>query len=486
MRSSRSLTPLVVGDKAFYRVPMTRTAPESTNVSTIFALASGKGRAGVAVIRISGPMAGGGICALTGRELPPPRQAVLRELRDPVSGDALDQALVLWFPAPESFTGEDVAELHVHGGRAVVSAVYRVLGDMADLRIAESGEFSLRAFHHGRIDLTEAEGMNDLVLAETEAQRVQALRQLGGELGRQYESWRKRLIEALACFEAAIDFSDEELPDDVTDRAVGAVRDVLRDMEGHLQDGRRGERIRSGFEIVILGAPNVGKSSLLNALAKADVAIVSEIAGTTRDIVQVRLDLGGYMVELSDTAGLREASESIEAEGVRRALARAGDAALKLLVVSAADDSMEIPAELQAHLGPDTLIVANKCDLMPRADGLAGSLAAGAKDGWFVLSATTGEGVGTLLSALEREVVLRLSDVDEVSLTRARHRSALDACCRALEEALAVTLSEGEGRPLELIAENLRIGTRALGQITGRVDVEAILDVVFSEFCIGK
>jgi len=438
--------------------------------ATIFALASGAGAAGVAVVRLSGPAAGDALVALTGRPLPRPRTAALRRLSDPGTGEGLDDALVLWFPAPGSYTGEPVVELHVHGGRAVIAGVVSALGTLPGLRPAEPGEFTRRAFENGKLDLTAAEAVADLVDAETSAQRRQALRQMDGALGRLYDGWRLRLTRTLAHLEADIDFPDEDLPGGVADAVRPEVDALAAEIAAHLDDRHRGERLREGVSVAIVGAPNAGKSSLLNALAGRDAAIVSARAGTTRDVVEVHLDVGGYPVVLADTAGLRETDDEIEAEGVRRAQARAAAADLKLAVF---DATRPLDAATLALVDADTVPVLNKADL---ADGLPAEV--GGRTA-VAVSALRGDGLDRLLDRFAAEVGTRYGAAEVPALTRARHRSAL-------EEALAALRRSG-GAPLpELAAEDVRLAMRALGRITGRVDVEDLLDVIFRDFCIGK
>lgn len=435
---------------------------------TIFALASAPGRAGVQVIRISGPDAGRALQVLTGRPLPEPRLAMLVGLKDPASGELFDKALVLHFAAPASFTGEDVVELHLHGGRAVLTAATQALTGLG-LRVAEPGEFSRRAFEHGKLDLTEAEAIADLVDAETAAQRRQALRQMEGALGQLYDGWRHRLTRALAHLEADIDFPEEDLPGGLSEAVRPVVEGLVSELSDHLADQGRGERLRDGISIAILGAPNAGKSSLLNAIARRDVAIVSNQAGTTRDVIEVQLDLGGYPVLLADTAGLRDAADQVESEGIRRALDRAAKADLKLLVF----DGAELPdAATLALVDDDALLVMNKADLSGAAPPLLGRAV-------LPVSARTGEGVPTLLATLEQSVAARYAPSGAPALTRARHRTALEECRENLHRALSAPLPE-------LAAEDVRLAVRALGRITGRVDVEDLLDVIFRDFCIGK
>jgi tRNA modification GTPase len=437
-----------------------------TGPATIFALASGAGAAGVAVVRVSGPGAGAALAALTGRPLPRPRVATRRRLVDPGTAETLDEALVLWMPGPASFTGEDVVELHIHGGRAVVAGVVEALGRRAGLRPAEPGEFTRRAFETGRMDLTAAEAVADLVAAETAAQRRQALRQMGGALARLYDGWRERLVRALAHVEAAIDFPDEDLPGGILGAATGEVAALEVAIGAHLDDGGRGERLRAGVSVAIVGAPNAGKSSLLNALAGRDVAIVSARAGTTRDVIEVHLDLAGCPVILADTAGLRETDDEIEAEGVRRARARAAAADLMVALF----DATTAPDEAtRALVGPETIVVRSKADLGAPHGEIGGLL----------VSARTGAGLAELLARLTAAVTDRFAAADQPALTRARHRSALTEARDALARSRSARLPE-------LAAEDLRLAARALGRITGRIDVEDLLDVIFRDFCIGK
>jgi len=447
---------------------------------TLFALSSGAGRAGVAVLRLSGPATGAALAALAGG-LPAPRRASLRRLRDPADGRLLDRGLVLWLPAPGSFTGEDMAELQVHGGRAVVAALLEALGRLPGLRPAEPGEFTRRAFDGGRLDLAAVEGLADLIGAYTEAQRRQALAQAEGLLGRAVADWAERLTALLARVEAAIDFAEEELPEGLLAEAAEAAAALRVELETALAAPPAGERLREGLRVAILGAPNAGKSSLLNALARREAAIVSERAGTTRDVVEVALDLGGYPLLLADTAGLREAPaagelDPVEAEGIRRSLARAEAADLKLLLFEAGRPPD--PGSL-ALLDGDSLVVWSKADLVqePLPDSLAGVAA-------LPLSLHGGQGQGQGLEALERRLAAlaaeRLGAAGEAPLlTRARQRRAVADCAEALARA--------ESAPeAALFAEDLRLALRALGRLVGRVEVEELLGRIFSEFCIGK
>jgi tRNA modification GTPase len=391
--------------------------------------------------------------------------------RDPDSGDELDDGLALWFPGPHSVTGEDVAELHLHGSRAVLAAVMAALSRQG-LRLAEPGEFTRRAFLNAKLDLTQAEAVADLAAAETEAQRRQALRQLDGALGAVYRGWSERLLRLLAYLEAAIDFPDEDLPPEIQAEVAEGTAGLAAEIAGHLADGHRGERLRDGIAVAIVGPPNAGKSSLLNQLARREAAITSPIAGTTRDIIEVAIDLAGYPVVLADTAGLRDSADVIEQEGLRRALNRAEEAELRLFVFDATqpDDA----GGAVAWPGPDTLLVANKIDLAAHRDGTPAVGISGA----IPVSALTGAGLPALIAALASRIA-ETYDAAAPVLTRARHREALETALAALQRSLDVGLPE-------LRAEDLRLAWRSLGRITGRVDVEDLLDVIFRDFCLGK
>jgi tRNA modification GTPase len=434
--------------------------------TTIFAVATGFGRAAISVIRISGPQTRFILETIAGG-VPQPRRLVLRRLRAPSSGEALDQALVAWMPAPHSFTGEDQAELHVHGGVAARTAVVRALAQLPGCRAAGPGEFTRRAFINGRMDLSGVEGLADLIDAETEAQRRQALRQLEGALGGLAEAWREQLIEALALLEAALDFSDEgDVPAHLESSAAAAVQELAASIGQSLADARRGERLRDGFVVVLAGPPNAGKSTLLNALARRDVAIVSEMPGTTRDSIEVRCDLSGLPVTFVDTAGLRGSDDPIEQAGMARTRARLGTADLTLwLIPPDAPGETAVPSAT----GP-VLKLATKSDL---------SAAAGEAD--LSVSAATGTGLQALLDRIEQEAAAALGHGDAV-ITRERHRDALTRACDALQRT-GKALAEGR---TELAAEDVRLALRAIGEITGRVDVEQVLDRLFATFCIGK
>jgi tRNA modification GTPase len=447
---------------------------ESSGRSTIFALSSGRPPAAIAVVRVSGPRARTALTVLGGK-LPEPRKAALRRLRHPRTKELLDEALVLWFPGPNTETGEDMAELHLHGGRAIVTAVQQVLGELSGFRLAEPGEFTRRAFEAGRLDLTAVEGLADLVFAETEAQRVQAMRQFTGALGERAENWRQRLIGALALVEARIDFSDEaDVPEDLISPALHVARELIEEIDKTLRDGHRGERLREGLVVAIAGPPNAGKSSLLNRLARREAAIVSPYAGTTRDVIEVHLDLGGYPVTLLDTAGVRESHDPVEQEGVRRARQRAEAADLVLWVEEAS--AVDVAAVPGRDDSKESWLVYNKTDLV---DSIPKQSRKSQKS--FGISALTGAGIDRLIWAIAEFAVHFFAAGEGPMVTRQRHREILGDVAEALRRAVA-----GGPAGEELIAEELRLAARALGRLTGRIDVEDVLDVIFRDFCIGK
>lgn len=439
-----------------------------TDASTIFALSSGPGKAGVAVIRVSGPKARSALETMAAPDVAPYR-AAYRRIVHPQTRDLLDLAVVINFPAPRSETGEDVVEFQIHGGRATIEAVLEALATVPGCRLAEPGEFARRAFHNGKLNLAEVEQLGDLIDAETEAQRLLALR-LAPKL---YEEWRARLIEIAGLTEAAIDFTDEA---DVSEKSLEAAReraDALRTaILAHLDDGHRGELIRQGFRVALLGPPNAGKSSLLNALAKRDVAIVSEEAGTTRDVIEVRLDLGGYTVILSDTAGIRETEGTIETEGIRRSLETADAANLVVWLSETGLDS------LPEAISRETILdVRTKSDLdagPERPEPLADPQT-------LAISAKTGAGLEALIRRISEAAASAMAVGADPVVTRARHRRLLEDAAQALSDFL-----EGDRAAIELRAEDIRRAAHALGRITGHLDVEDILGDIFSRFCIGK
>lgn len=427
--------------------------------TTIYAPATPPARSAVAVVRISGPETSH-VVEVLAKSLPPPRRASLRTLR--FQGRTLDQALVLWMPGPASFTGEDSAEFHLHGGLAVVEAVGRALSGLG-LQFAEPGAFTRRAFDNGRLDLAEAEGLADLIDAETEAQRAQALDQLGGALTRRHEAWRALAIEALAYLEAAIDFPDEDLPEDVAARAAPPLGRLRAEVRAALAAPPAGEVIRDGYRIALLGAPNAGKSSLLNALAGRDAAIVTDIPGTTRDVIEVPIVLNGFKVLLADTAGLRNTSDQVEAEGVRRARAWAEAAHLRLWL-TAPGDALAPPSEFRQG----DLHLSTKADLAP---GEAATVQ---------VSVRTPDGLRAVRTALDAKLSADTVATEFPAITRQRHRLGLEAALGRLRAAEAALLEP------ELAAEDLRLALRSLEQVTGRVTSDEVLGQLFSTFCIGK
>lgn len=439
--------------------------------STIFAPATAPGKAGVAIVRVSGPAAVETFTALTDRGFPNPREMTVAVFKDPSSQKIIDLGMAVFFENPRSFTGEDVVEYHLHGGRAVVEGLLRALSNISGCRMAEPGEFTRRAFENGKLDLTEAEAVADLIAAETESQRTQALDQLGGALSELYTGWAELLKKTAAHQEADIEFPEDDMPSGIAEELKADIKRILQEVKAHLDDGRRGERLRDGILIAILGAPNAGKSSLLNALARREVAIVSEEAGTTRDILEAHLDLGGYPVILADTAGLRETTQAVEKEGIRRAKKLAGEAALKVVLFDSTQSAPD--PETFALIDKDTVIVLTKKDL-------GGSLKV-TKAGCdvFMLSAATGEGLDVFIKGLTKKVAELFTERTGPSLTRARHREALEETAASLERCLSASQPE-------LAAEDLRLALRALGKITGRVHVEDLLDAIFRDFCIGK
>ena len=430
---------------------------------TIFAPATASGKSGVAIVRVSGGRAFESVEKLAKMKEISARKAVLTPVYTS-DGEQIDEVIVICFPCPHSFTGENVVEFQTHGGRAVTALLLRELSKMDGYRMAERGEFTRRAVENGKMDLTAAEGLADLIDAETEAQRKQALRQMNGALADVYESWRKEMTGILAWLEAYIDFPEEELPETVSKSVCDKIVSLKDKITAHLSD-KRGERLRDGYKIAIVGAPNAGKSSLMNRLSRKDAAIVSSIAGTTRDVIEVRMDIGGYPVTIADTAGLHETNEEIEAEGIKRALKAAREADLILHVTDGFDSETN---EYISFDSDKTLRVVNKTDLLKNVP-----------ESGFAVSAKTGDGIDFLLEHLKTTVEDAMSMREEPSFTRVRHQTALCECRDALERAL-------NAFETELAAEDVRIASRALGKITGQVQVEELLDVIFKDFCIGK
>jgi len=427
-------------------------------MDTIFALATARGRAGVAVIRISGPRAFDAASRLAG-DLPLPGRARLRKLRD-MSGDIVDEALVLTFEGPRSFTGEDVVELHLHGSVAVIAACERLLSETGLVRPAEAGEFTKRALQNEKLDIAQVEGLGDLLSAETEAQRLQATRLLQGRLGDRAEDWRADLLTALALVEVTIDFADEEVPTDVAPQVIEKIDKVIQELQAEIRGSHVAERVRDGFEVAILGAPNAGKSTLLNWIAGRDVAITSHVAGTTRDVIEVRLDLDGLPVTLLDTAGLRQTEDTVERIGVDRTRQRAEGADLRVWIRSDGD------------LGGSDLLSADDIVVLGKQDSIV--------EGG--VSGRTGAGVDALLARIKVVLSDRMARVG--TATHQRHRMAMMSAVQSLEAAKEVIETLGETP--ELAAEEIRSAARSLDSLTGRIDVEAVLGEIFSSFCIGK
>ncbi len=428
-------------------------------MDTIYALSTAQGKAGVAVIRVSGPLAFHACEVLSG-DVPMRRRAVLRTLRDP-DGMHLDDALVLTFSRNASFTGEDTIEFQIHGSTAIIASILRVLGGIDGLRAAEPGEFTRRALENGQLSLSQVEGLADLIEAETEAQRRQALRVLSGDLGDLAEGWRQKLIRAAALLEATIDFADEDVPVDVGPEVAELVSDVQDGLERQIQGVGVSERIRTGFEVAIVGAPNVGKSTLLNAIAGRDAAITSEYAGTTRDVIEVRMDLNGLPVTILDTAGLRETEDFVESIGIDRAKQRAQQADLRVFLVE-----NNQPPDFSVQV--DDIIVKAKADLLETPDN--------------AVSGLSGQGVGALIEKITYTLSERAADA--AIATRERHRLAMAKGYGALNDASAL-LPQGE-KTADVAAEEIRTAIRALDSLVGRIDVENVLDEIFSSFCLGK
>jgi len=460
----------------------------SASTDTVFALSTAPGRSALAVIRVTGPKALSAVQAFCPslNSLPTPRSATLRTIRDPRTGEELDQGLVLTFQGPNSFTAEDCAEFHVHGSHAVVQGILDAMSSLDGLRPAEPGEFTRRAFDNGKLDLTEVEGLGDLLEAETEQQRRQALRQMGGHLSRVLEGWRSQLVECLAHAEAVVEFADDEedVTDEVMERIAPRVQRLRGEMATHVSDGHRGELVRQGLSLAIAGPPNAGKSSLLNWLARRPAAIVSDVPGTTRDVVEVAMNFGGYPVRLWDTAGVRDTSDAVEREGVARALRHVDEADICIAVVDATEPLDGPHALPPSVLSAASLVLANKCDLVTEPDTHLGLMRAayGATQDLLGISVLSGHNMEHAVRHIEQLVISRMSrqEGEPPLLTRARHRELLRGCIEALDRFLA------KPPEVDLACEELRLAASTLGRITGRVDVEELLDVIFRDFCIGK
>lgn len=443
---------------------------------TIYALSTVYGKSGVAVVRVSGQQALKAVELMTDLDIGriKPRYAYFTDIKSAVDGCKLDKSLLLYFKGPHSFNGEDIVEFQIHGSRAVISGVLDSLAAIPGFRLAEPGEFSRRAFYNHKMDLTEAEGLADLIDAETSEQQKYAVRQMDGELKNLYSRWRSDLVKVLAHLEAFIDFPDEDIPVSVMGEMKNTVFKVENDVTRHLQDDKIGERLREGFRVVIVGPPNAGKSSLLNAVAKREAAIVSDIAGTTRDAVDVHLDLKGYPVMFTDTAGLREVEDAIEKKGIEIAYHKINEADLVICLFDASRDTVHIFDNLKKTISGKMLLVANKTDRLS-----AERISSLRQEGCLTIAAKPRQGLEQLLQAITERIENRFTSNSNLLITRARYREALKETVEALE---TFTLR----KEIELAAEDVRLAARALGKITGRIEVDDILDKIFGSFCIGK
>lgn len=443
---------------------------------TIYALSTVLGKSGVAVIRISGSKAFDVVRLMTSLKTDEikPRYAYFVKLKDIAGQQILDKCLLLYFKAPNSFTGEDIIELHTHGSRAVISALLNNLSRIPYFRMAEPGEFSKRAFYNQKMDLTEAEGLADLIDAETEAQQKYALRQMEGNLKNLYEDWREKLVNIMAHLEAYIDFPDEEIPENIVSEMNNTVFKLKNEIKEHLSSDNIGERLREGFRVVIVGRPNAGKSSLLNAIAKRDVVIVSDIAGTTRDAIDVHLDLNGYPVIITDTAGIRETEEAIERQGVEIAYRKIEDADLLLCLYDASQDTVQVFKKIEKTFKNKMIYIANKSDNLTKEQ-----CSEIKKQGITLISVKQQQGIDIVLNKISAVINDKFTSNSNLLITRARYREALNEALRSLD---LFNLN----KEIELSAEDIRLAAREIGKITGRIEVDEILDKIFGSFCIGK
>ena len=442
---------------------------------TFFALSSGPGIAGVAIIRVSGPETQKVIQNLTGKSLPIPRVATLRKIYKFNTSELIDEGIILWFPGPESYTGEDMAEIHVHGSKAVVDALHLSISSIENCRLAEPGEFTKLAFQNGKINLLKAESIADLISSETEIQRKQAIKIMNGKSADQFNFLREQLLKTLSHVEAKIDFPDEDLPTNILDEIQNSLNEVIKKIEKILNDQKVGERIREGFKIVILGPTNAGKSSLLNHLSNRDVAIVSEIAGTTRDVVETHLNIDGYPVIISDTAGIRDSKDEIEKKGIKLSLTRAEEADLKLVVVDA--KNLIFTDVLKGLLDENAILVINKSDLLEKEINLEIK-----KINHVLISIKDNKNIDQLILKIKNNLKNKFITSDDILITRERHRQHLQQCLDHLNK----FNQKNEIDDFDKAAEDLRLATRHLGMIVGKVDVEEILGSIFNDFCIGK
>ena len=442
---------------------------------TIYALSTGPGVSGIAVIRVSGKNTVDVIKKLTGAKLPPARVATFKKFNKNGAKNLIDEGVIIWFPAPNSYTGEDLAEFHVHGSRAVINAMHSAISKVKNCRLAEPGEFTKRAFQNGRINLLKAESIADLISAETEIQRKQALKIMSGRSSDKFNSWREKLLKILSHVEAKIDFPDEDLPKNIIKEIQKTSTIVLDEIKKTLDDQKVGERIREGFKIAIVGPPNSGKSSLLNYLSKRDVAIVSEIAGTTRDVIETHLNLDGYPVIVSDTAGIRSSKNEIEKKGIKIALKRAEDADLKLVIVSA--KNVDFTAVLKDLLTKNAILVLNKSDLMK---GKINSKLK--KYEHIIISIKKDSNLNKLILKIKNKLKNKFTNSEDILITRERHRQSLINCLQHLEK----FKRQKSVQNFDKAAEDLRLATRHLGMIVGKVGVDELLGSIFNDFCIGK
>jgi tRNA modification GTPase len=442
---------------------------------TIYALSSGPGVSGIAVIRISGQETSKAIKLLTGKNVPKPRVATLRKINKINNSELIDEGIILWFPGPESYTGEDMAEIQVHGSKAVIDALHTSISDIQNCRLAEPGEFTKLAFQNGKINLLKAESIADLISSETEIQRQQAIKIMNGKSADQFNLLREKLLKILSHVEAKIDFPDEDLPNDILREIKKSSNDVLKNIEKVLNDQKVGERIREGFKIAILGPTNAGKSSLLNYLSNRDVAIVSEIAGTTRDVIETHLNIDGYPVIVSDTAGIRESKNEIEKKGIKLSLNRAEEADLKLVVVDA--KNFDFTNVLKDFLDHNAILVINKSDL------LNGDIDPEIKKlNHVLISIKENLNIDELILKIKNNLKNKFITSDDILITRERHRQHLKQCLEHLKN----FNKKNEVEDFDKAAEDLRLATRHLGMIVGKVDVEEVLGSIFNDFCIGK
>tara|TARA_B100000029_G_scaffold6083_1_gene6560 strand:- start:1132 stop:2463 length:1332 start_codon:yes stop_codon:yes gene_type:complete len=442
---------------------------------TIYALSSGPGISGVAVIRVSGKNTAEVVKKITGSRLPMPRVATLKKFNKNGGKELIDEGVIIWFPGPNSYTGEDLAEFHVHGSRAVINAMHSAISKIKNCRLAEPGEFTKRAFQNGRINLLKAESIADLISSETEIQRKQAIKIMSGKSSQKFNSWREKLLKILSHVEAKIDFPEEDLPKNLIKEIQKTSNQVLNEIKKTLDDQKVGERIREGFKIAILGPPNSGKSSLLNYLSKRDAAIVSEIAGTTRDVIETHLNLDGYPVIISDTAGIRSSKNEIEKKGIKIALKRAEDADLRLVIVSA--KNVDFTSVLRNLLNQNAILVVNKSDLIKGK--LNNKLK---KYDHILISIKKNSNLNKLILKIKSILKNKFSTNEDILITRERHRQNLINCVQHLEK----FQKKKSAQDFDKAAEDLRLATRHLGMIVGKVDVEELLGSIFNDFCIGK